>query len=178
MKVFLILLAAVSFSACTEPNPDYDPLFVPPCNVGTLKCGMDPLNLLVCLSVDGQDPDWVLDRRCWNGTQCNDAYCGPGENSVDCSSPEDCTGEGAVCTAIRDAPDHIGTYCIPTPFPGARVPGQACSRHEDCLSGWCFRQSCFFACSSSSDCPDTLNCTSLSVTLDNIQGSVKGCVRP
>lgn len=115
-RTLLPLLLFAGVVACTEPNPSYDPLFVPPCEVGTFKCGEAPRVLLACLQAEGQDPDWELQKTCWPGTVCDGAWCGPGAASA-CSLPSDCTVEGEVCTAVTDAEDHIGNYCIPAPGP-------------------------------------------------------------
>ncbi len=177
VRLLARLLLALFAVGCTEPNPGYDPLFVPPCEVGARQCGESLRNLLVCQETEGQNPTWTIEKTCWEGTACSTAWCGPGDSSA-CDLPSDCTGAGEVCTAVTDAEDHIGTYCIPSPFPGAREPGRACSRHEECASGWCFRRTCFHPCEETSQCPFSDTCETLNVTVDQVQDSLRGCVIP
>lgn len=176
-RFLLPLLLFAGLAGCTEPNPSYDPLFVPPCEVGTFKCGESPRTLLACLEEDGQDPAWELLKTCWPGTICTGSWCGPG-TALPCSLPAECTVAGEVCTAVTDSQDHIGNYCIPAPIPGGREPGRACSRHEDCTSGWCFRRTCYHPCGLTEDCPFSGTCENLNVTVDHTQDTIRGCVIP
>jgi hypothetical protein len=132
---------------------------------------------MVCLEEDGQEPSWEIQKTCWSGTACAGRWCGP-DNATACALPTDCTTAGEVCTAVTDAQNHIGTYCIPAPFPTGRSPGQACSRHEECQSGWCFRRTCFMPCEVSEQCPHDETCEDLNVTVDHVQDSIRGCVIP
>ena len=172
-----LLLLFIWAGACTEPNPDYDPLYVPPCELGALQCGEYPQHLMVCLEEDGGDPTWQIQRRCWDGTVCAGAWCGP-DGAPACATVEDCTTAGEVCTAVTDSDHTIGTYCIPSPTPTGRVAGQACSRHDECQSGWCFRRTCFMPCETSDQCPFSETCEDLSVTVDHVQATIRGCVIP
>ncbi|MBU1068299.1 hypothetical protein KJ975_01915 [Myxococcota bacterium] len=172
----LLLLLLLSWPGCTEPNPRYDPLYVPPCEVGALKCGDAPEHLMVCLN-EGEDPTWQVQKVCWDGTICAGAWCGP-DTVLACVLPTDCTGQGEVCTAVTDSDSSIGTYCIPSPVPAGRQPGQACSRNEECQSGWCFRRTCFMPCELSEQCPFEETCENLNVTVDHVQSTIRGCVIP
>jgi len=98
----LSLLIIFCTGACTEPNPGYDPLYVPSCEVGALKCGEFPQNLMVCLELVGQEPTWEIQKRCWDGTVCAGQWCGPDAVST-CALPADCTTAGDVCTAVTDS---------------------------------------------------------------------------
>ncbi len=173
---FIIALAVASAAwACTEPNPDYDPDFVPPCSLGTVRCSEDLSAIEAC-----QDSDdtrvYVETKTCWESTVCGDGVCGP-DNAPACSVASECA-EDLVCTALPMSRDELGTFCIPPPNELGTESGKACSTDAQCLSGYCFRRTCFTPCTETTDCPYSTECVELSVTIDGIQGKLLGCAIP
>ncbi len=177
--LLLLLLVSLGSTGCTEPNPDYDPDFVPPCSVGSVRCNVAGDAILVCRK-DPANPDresaFELDKTCWAGTQCTEGYCGAPAERI-CAVQTECA-EGEVCTALPNSRHGLATYCIAPPYPEGREAGQICSRSEQCRSGYCFRQTCFTPCRSVDECPDGTECVDLAVTVDAIKGTIKGCALP
>ena len=169
LNIAALMMAAGT--ACTEPNPDYDPNYVPPCDSGTARCSDDGASIELC-----RDGTFQTYRTCWAGTSCDDAHCVPDDGVPFCEVPEDCDS-GRVCTAVvlREQ-QSVGTACIPVPYPDGRDAGMACVHGEDCKSGWCFRSVCYQPCLTNADCPDSMQCAELSVTIDSVRGVLKGCV--
>ncbi len=169
----LLTMMAVTLligSACTERNPDYDPNYVPPCDNGTARCSEDERAIELC-----RDGEFHIFRECWNGTSCDDAHCVPDDGVPFCKIPDDC-GNGLVCTAVVFSEQQaVGNSCIPAPHPDGREAGQSCAKGEDCKSGWCFKSVCYQPCLTDDDCPDSMNCAELSVTIDSVRGVLKGC---
>lgn len=172
MQNLFFVLFVVS---CTEPNPSYDPNFVPPCSAGQLRCA-DTSQLFICVTDENGKNTWTLHKTCWSGTICNTSWCAPDGASA-CSLPSDCTRTEDVCTVLV-SDEHLANYCIPSPNPQGREPGRACSRHEDCLSGWCFRRTCYHPCVTAQDCPFNEECVNLTVTVDHVQDVIRGCAAP
>ncbi|MBU1219021.1 hypothetical protein KKF34_06090 [Myxococcota bacterium] len=172
------LLVFFSLNACTEPNPDYDPDYAPPCKSGALSCSEDSTNITVCIkdAVSGE-MIWTEDKTCWSGTGCLDGYCAPIPETPECTVQADCE-EGLVCTALADADNSLSNWCISPPIENGRLGGYACASHDQCLSGWCFRNVCYTPCVTSDDCPLEDECDTLKVTIDNVQDNINGCVLP
>jgi len=166
------LLILLILMACTEPNPSYDPDFVPPCRAGELRCE-NTSQLFICAPDESGANVWTLQKTCWSGTVCDTAWCAP-DNAPACGLPSDCTRAGDVCTVLI-SDEKLENHCIPAPNPQGREPGRACARHEDCQSGWCFRRTCYHPCAVSQDCPFSEECVDLNVTVDHIQGAIRGC---
>jgi hypothetical protein len=171
--IFTIVVNMVGIG-CTEPNPDYDSDFVPPCSSGELKCSEDQSQILVCLENDEGKKVFTPDKVCWDGTVCVQDFCEPAPEES-CQFQADCQGDD-ICTAVVGSSGRIDNFCIPSPVPDGREVGKACSDHDQCYSGWCFRRTCYTPCVEDSDCPFSEDCVVLSITIDSIKGSVRGCV--
>ncbi|MBU1240756.1 hypothetical protein KJ865_13670, partial [Myxococcota bacterium] len=72
----------------------------------------------------------------------------------------------------------LGTFCITSPNPLGLEGGKACSNASQCISGYCFRSTCFTPCNDINDCPFDSECVELNVTIDGIQGKINGCAIP
>jgi hypothetical protein len=177
-KFLSIFLFIMSFHfSCTEKNPDYIPDYEPDCTIGNAICSEDGSSILVCQTLDGSDsPVYSPEKSCWEGTLCFDGFCGPGD-STECANTDDCEID-EVCTAVPVSRSELGTFCIPPPIPTGRDAGLACSVHDECKSGYCFRRTCFTGCDSTSACPFNDECVSLQVTIDGIKGEIEGCAIP
>ncbi|MBN2725239.1 MAG: hypothetical protein JXR95_14340 [Deltaproteobacteria bacterium] len=174
VKISLIILTLAGFISCTEPNPDYDPNYEPPCKAGTLSCNDESTEITVCIKDDTNTMTWQTDRTCWEDTLCSDGFCAPESSISTCETQSECPPT-YICTALADSKTSINSYCIKNVNPEGRDGGYACSSHDSCKSGWCFRNTCFTPCMTSDDCPLDTECTTLNITIDNIQDSVLGC---
>lgn len=171
-------LLAVSLAACTERNPTFDPDGGPICIAGERQCDPGALSIEICTE---DATGFVPLRDCYDGSQCEDGLCMPGAGATACGRAADCTATSDECTVLVNPlqPDRLGTWCLPAPHVLGRPGGQACSVHEECRSGWCFRQVCFEACQAASDCTNTQHqCVRLNVTVDGVRDSynIQGCV--
>ena len=176
----MLFLAA---TACTERNPDYDPLAF--CTPGERRC-LDQRISLICQQGGGW-PDldagaqWVV--SCWDETECSSGVCVPDEQAAarPCTVPADCDAD-RVCTVIIDPNDHenLGTYCILSPYDNGRESGVGCNSPEECKTGRCTRGVCYGACAEASDCLAAHECSPLDMTIDGVRvsGAAKGCVPP
>ena len=175
----VLLGAALLAAGCTELNPDFDPDAGPVCSVGNRQCDVTGEITQICKA----DSSWSDERECWAETGCTDGLCLPDNAALTCVQWADCQTAGTVCTVTVDpaASQQLGTFCLPAPVSGGSAGGQACSHHDQCASGWCFRQVCFEACSEAGQCTNTQHeCDTLDVTVDGVRDSVhvKACVPP
>ncbi|MFH2010754.1 MAG: hypothetical protein ABI333_29405 [bacterium] len=175
----VVLLGVVLLVGCDELNPNYDPDGGPVCERGERQCDSTGSTVQLCREPEDGFTD---ERDCWAGSSCLVGGCQPEDPADRCYQHADCVAP-ELCTVLvdPDQPDHLGTFCIPAPLPAGRPGGQACSIHEDCQSGWCFRQVCFEACSDAGQCTNTQHeCATLTVTVDGVQeaAAIHGCVPP
>jgi hypothetical protein len=174
--LFIIPLTFLGSFSCTEPNPDYDPDFVPPCKEGTVICSDDLLTTLACQDDGNGSRSYMIDKTCWEGTLCNSGFCGSGDSGP-CDIQEDCT-DTLICTAVPISRSELGNFCIPAPLLEGIESEKACSLSSQCKSGWCFKKTCYTPCTSADDCHLGGECALLSVTIDGIQGTLNGCAIP
>ena len=161
---------------CTELNPHYDPDGGPLCLPGERRCAA-PDRVEVCTQ-DATAFETV--RTCFGGSHCDDGLCLPDVPPFPCDRGSDCELASSVCTVAVDPAQvsRLDTFCLPAPFPGGRLGGQACTGHDQCLSGWCFRSLCFEACGDAADCTNEQHlCRTFDVTVDGVRDSrsITGC---
>lgn len=173
------LVLVFGAGGCDELNPDFDPDGGPICAPGERRCGAVGDVPEVCQSAT----EWTALSACWTGSGCAEGLCLPTEPFERCDHVSGCATATHECTVFvdPDAVTHLATFCVAPPNAGSRPGGQACSVHDECASGWCFRRVCFEACSDASQCTNTLHeCALLDVTVDGVRenGLIHGCVPP
>lgn len=168
--------ALATLGGCQELNPHFDPDGGPLCVAGERSCG-SASEVVICTSdATGFDPM----RTCYDGSHCDTGLCLPDAPAAPCDRLADCTAAGTTCTVLVDPAQtsRLGTFCLEAPNPLGRVGGQACTAHDQCLSGWCFRSLCFEACADGSDCTNPQHrCRTFDVTVDGVRDNlnVLGC---
>lgn len=176
MSVILLLPLCVAASACTELNPHFDPDGGPLCSAGERRCAAG--DLVEMCTQDATAFEAV--RTCFPGSHCDTGLCVPDAPPLPCDRGVDCATGGSACTVVVNptVPSLLGTYCLPAPNPSGRMGGQACTSHEQCFSGWCFRSLCFEACVEAADCTNAQHgCRTFDVTVDGVRDdrSITGC---
>ncbi len=172
--------AVVGGTGCTELNPDYDPDGGPVCVAGQRQCDNTGLEIEICTE---DATGFVPLRSCFAESHCAQGACVPDDPTTPCARAADCTATAEGCTVAVSPtqPDQLGTWCLPLPYPGGRTGGQACTAHDQCQTGWCFRRVCFEACTDAAECTNEQHeCVRFDVTVDGVRDSyhVQGCAPP
>src|SRR5262249_22536939 len=92
------------------------------------------------------------------------------------------TGDSFSCEPFVDAnTKKISWFCDKAV--GAGLPGNACTKGDDCRSGFCGSNgTCFRACLDPVDCPPVpgtntpYNCSTVQIVVEGEQVSAKSCV--
>jgi len=165
------LIVVSLLSACTEPNPGYEPPAVgDTCTPGERLCS--GANLMVC--VGGAVPQLELERACPSPAVCAQGTCVAGGDTCRGS----CEGE-LVCTVFAvPGVTRLDTYCAqPT---GTVAGGHPCRHNQQCQSGLCVGGGqvpvCFQGCADNHECPAELRCRDVKLTVDGVAGTLAACL--
>jgi len=172
----VFVIAAALMAACTKPNPDYEPPVDESCELGDRRC--DDELVLVCVPVTGGFPAWALERSCPPDGLCTEGRCEPETRracSLGCGVDQECT------VFVDDAGTQLELLCA---APVGTADGmQPCEDGRGCRSGLCLglrdQRLCFLACregGGSSTCPPKHECRDLTLTIDGVQDTIRGCV--
>lgn len=174
--VVAAVVAAALMVACTKPNPDYEPPIDSPCKPGERRCDDD--FVLVCIPVTDGDPVWALERSCPSDGPCVEDRCDPLTRRP-CSRGCDA---GQECTVFVSANGSRLELLCAEPV-GTADGMQPCQDSRGCRSGLCMaiwgRRLCFLACREDgvwSPCPSGHECRDLTVTIDGVQDTIRGCI--
>ncbi len=166
--VFFFLLA---FNiSCTTPNQEYEALGSnEPCTPGQRTC-QDQVT-----QVCNAQGSFINERRCPELSSCENGICVPSGPECHASCEE-----SKVCTIFVNptSPEELANFCIDAS--GTQPGGSPCTYSDECQSGLCLKRGdiafCYQACTSSKDCPDhKQKCQTLTVTINGVQGVIKGC---
>lgn len=180
-----------------EGHPDLHaggPDLAPVCTAGQRAC------LATTGSAACQGGQLKLDRKCPTGSSCTAGYCqappmsstsltgqscdvgfGPQENN--CFANGGPAADTLSCEPFVTDPAQMGVSWVCAPSVGQGLPGTACTRGDECRSGFCGSNgTCFRACAQDNDCPfqgstgKRYACNNVDVTVEGVTVSAKSCI--